>query len=134
MLKVSPSSCLNQSLLLLQRNSCLCSFSDITWRLQGAWDHLLGFSCCPGTTARRTPVPVLLSSSGLTWRLQQSWGCPLDFSCCPGTAAQRMPVPVLPFSSELGEEKMRGLGGKDDRWGRKSDKDQQLVQGLSGGW
>lgn len=114
MLNVRPSSCLKQSLLFLQRYSCLCSFSNITWRLYGAWDHLLGCSCCPGTGARRTPVPVLLSSLGLTWRLQESWGCPVVFSCCPGTAAQRMPVPVLPFSSELGKEKMRGFRGKNE--------------------
>lgn len=107
MLNVSPFSCPKQSLLLLQRNSCVCSFSDITWRLQGAWDHLLGSSCCPGTAAWRTPV--LPSSSGLIWKLQESWGCPVNFFCCHGTAAQRMPVAVLPFSSELGKEKMRIL-------------------------
>jgi len=92
MLTTSPSSHVNQGPLFQQRNSCIWSFSDTTWRLQGAQGHWLDSSSCP-STAQRTPVPVLSSSSGLTWRPQGARGHPLDSSCYPSAAVQRTPVP-----------------------------------------
>ena len=64
MLNASPSSCPNQSLLLLQWKLPL----DLLWcclEAAGTRCHLLGSSHCPDTAADGTSVPVLPSSSGL---------------------------------------------------------------------
>ena len=91
MLHFSPSSHPNQSPLLLQRNSRLCSFCDTAWRPQGARGRLLDSSCCSGAAAQRTPVSVLPSSQG------SPGGCRKLGTVCWTT-------PVVPAQQLLGQQ------------------------------
>lgn len=69
-LNFNSSSCPNQSLLLLQRNSCICSFSDATWRPQRAHScpHSSSVDTGPSFPFAQTHLEAA-GSSGLFARL-----------------------------------------------------------------
>lgn len=125
-LNFNSSSCPNQHLLLLQMNSCLCSFSDTTWRLQGA------HSCPHGSSEDTSSSPALFL------------GAHLEAARCSG-----LPVGLLLLSwngSSLKDTSpspslfLRAWEKRGGRfWGRMRMEDgkgreQQLELGLSGRW
>ena len=86
MLSWSPSSCPNQSLLLLQWKT-----TSVPALVLPAGHRELGavpwIPPGPSIAAENMPAPVLPSSSGLTWRPSGALCHLLDSSSCPGTAA-----------------------------------------------
>ena len=158
-LNFNSSSCPNQSLLLLQRNSCICSFSDATWRPQRAHSCPHNSSVDTGPSfpfAQGSPggcrelraicrtLPVVTAQQ---LRGHQSQSCPLPQGSPRShrelrTVCWTPPVVLawqqsksFPFPQSSGKKGWVVLGKDEDGGrGRKGNREQQLAPGLSGGW
>jgi len=129
MLKFSPSSCPDQSLLLLQRNNCSCSFCDIACRTQRAQG-------CPHSSSEDTnpsPAPLLKARLEAAGSSGLSAGLFLLFQGSSSEDISPSPSPSLFLRAQerRGERSCR----KDEDGGQVREevgREQQLMLGVPG--